>query len=151
MARSGAQLEVEQWIRTKWLPGFLGRDFQAKAERIPLKSGGFFKFDAVSADGQIVANISTSRYRTTKGKIGSGKMHKVRSDIYFLCLASAEEKLMLLTETDMHDAWCKEAHSGRVPDAIEILLVKDIPDDLRENLERARLKASREVTPQLSG
>ena len=112
----------------------------------PLTSGGVFDFDAVSADGMIVANISTSGSKTASGKGGTGKMLKVRSDIYFLLLARAQRTLMLLTERDMYERWLAEVESGRVPDSIEFVHV-DIPHELDRKLRASRQAASREVTP----
>ena len=90
---------------------------QCSRERIPLTSGGVFDFDAVIADCKIVAVISTSGFRTASGKSSSGKMHKIRSDIYFLLLTKAEHKLVLLTEQDMYAQWKKRLRRAefRVP------------------------------------
>ena len=145
MASTAIQSEVERWIREEWLRRRFGRSFTKKNVR--LKSGGEFEFDAVSDDDKVVANISTSSLRTVSGNRGSGKINKVRSDIYFLLLAEAAEKrVMLLTESDMHEAWLKQIDRGRVPDSIQIRCV-EIPNPLREKLEAAQKKASDEVTP----
>ncbi len=116
-------------------------------ERIPLTSGGVFDFDAVSADHKTVAVISTSGSKTASGNPGVGKMNKIRSDIYFLLLASAERKLVLLTEQDMYARWVKEVENGRVPSSIEFVRV-EIPTDLDLKLRASRQEASREVTPE---
>ena len=50
-------------------------------ERLLLRSGGVFDFDAVSEDHSVVATISTSGYRTSRGKHAVGKILKLRSDI----------------------------------------------------------------------
>lgn len=110
-----------------------------------LTSGGMFKFDAVSADGSIVANISTSGLKTASGKSGSGKMFKVRSDIFFLLLLRAPIKLMLLTESDMYGKWLSEQQGGRVPDCIDFVHVH-IPHDLDLELKDSRERASLEVS-----
>ena len=120
---------------------------QCSRERIPLTSGGVFDFDAVSADCKIVAVISTSGCRTASGKSGSGKMHKIRSDIYFLLLTKAEHKLVLLTEQDMYAQWKKEVEKGRVPSSIKFVRV-EIPEHLNLELRASRQTASREVTPE---
>ena len=120
------------------------RRFTSKGEA--LQSGGLFNFDAVSDDGSIVANISTSGTRTGTGKNAAGNIHKVRSDIFFLLLAKADRKLMLLTEKEMYERWLKECENGRVPDSIEFVHVK-IPQELNARLRASKKSASREVTP----
>lgn len=147
MANTKTQLAVEKWIREAWLRERFGRDFEKG--KCPLTSGGEFEFDAVSADGRIVANISTSASKTAGGKPGIGKINKVRSDIYFLLLSTADRKLMLLTESDMYAWWLRERDQGRVPVCIEFRHV-EIPEDMNEELQDSRRKASGEVTPQWS-
>lgn len=143
MASSTIPSEVETWIREEWLPQRFRRSFTKK--KVRLESGGEFEFDAVSDDDEVVANISTSSLKTASGNVGSGKIHKVRSDIYFLLLAPSAKKLMLLTDSDMHEAWLKQIDYGRVPDSIQIRCV-EIPNLLREKLRAAQTRASDEVT-----
>ena len=81
------------------------------------------------------------------GKSGSGKMHKIRSDIYFLLLTKAEHKLVLLTEQDMYAQWKKEVEKGRVPSSVKFVRV-EIPEHLNLELRASRQSASREVTPE---
>ena len=144
MADTRVQVKVEDWVCREWMPARYGQRFSR--ERVALTSGGVFDFDAVSADGAIVANISTSGLRTAGGKHGTGKVLKVRSDVFFLLLAEAPRKLMLLTETDMYEKWLSEAGSRRVPDSIEFVHV-GIPHNLDLQLKSSRARASREVTP----
>ena len=127
MADTRVQVVTEDWIRCEWMLRRYGRYFSS--ERANLSSGGVFSFDAVSDGGAIVANISTSGLKTAHGSHGSGKVLKVRSDLFFLLLAESTRKLMLLTETDMHEYWLKEAGNGRVPGCIEFVHVS-IPRDL---------------------
>ena len=143
MADTRVQVMIEDWVRREWMPRRYGQRFSR--ERAVLSSGGVFDFDAVSADGTIVANISTSGLKTARGKHGSGKVLKVRSDIFFLLLAKAPRKLMLLTEPDMHERWLSEAESGRVPNSIEFVHVH-IPRALDLKLKASREAASLEVT-----
>ena len=145
MANTAVQHEVETWIRKKWLEPRFGREFKKKNVR--LEPGGKFEFDAVSDDGKIVANISTSASKTAGGNPGIGKINKVRSDIYFLLLSTADRTLMLLTERDMCEWWLRERDNGRVPVCIEFRHV-EIPVRLNEKLETSRRKASKEVRPQ---
>lgn len=144
MANTRIQKQVEEWVCQEWMPKHYHQDFSEKP--VTLCSGGMFTFDAVSTDGRVVANISTSGLKTSGGKHGSAKVHKIRSDLFFLLLARAERTLMLLTEKDMYDWWVTEAKKGRVPASVEFVHV-EIPLWLNEKLRVSRGKAAREVTP----
>ena len=144
MADTRVQSEAEDWVRTQWMPAQFGRDFYR--ERIRLTSGGMFDFDAVSSDGKVVATISTSGARTASGKYAVGKMMKIRSDMYFLLLAEAQRRLVVLTEEDMYEQCVKEKTAGRVPPNIEFFHVQ-LPEELNKRLQDSRRKASQEVSP----
>lgn len=145
MADSKAHMLAEQWIAREWLSARFGQVFSET--KLPLSAGGVFKFDAVSEDRRIVANISTSAEKTRPGKHGTAKVQKIRSDIFFLLLANAESKLIVLSKPDMHAWWLKEAARGRVPAEIEFLHAA-LPDELNAILQDSRRRASEEVTPE---
>ena len=112
-------------------------------ERVRLRSGGVFDFDAVSEDRSIVATISTSGSKTAGGNHAVGKLLKLRSDMLSLVMVDAKRKLIILTERDMLDRCGKERAGGRIPPEIEFLCA-EIPEDMRARLIAARLKASAE-------
>ncbi|MGA2063740.1 MAG: hypothetical protein ABSG86_02165 [Thermoguttaceae bacterium] len=142
MADTRVQLEVEDWVRLHWMPAQYGTKFSR--ERLALRSGGVFDFDAVSEDHSIVATISTSGSKTSGGKYAVGKMLKLPSDMLFLTLVkNAQKRIIVLTEQDMCDQCNKEAAGGRVPPEIQFVCAC-IPDDLRARLVVARQKASSE-------
>lgn len=144
MADTRTQSEVEDWVRRHWMPERFGQQF--RRERVRLSSGGVFDFDAVSTDDRIVASISTSSGKTSGGKYPVGKVHKLRADMLFLIMATAERRIIVLTEPDMHAICLKEAESGRVPAGVEFL-VAELPPDLAARLRDARELSSREVRP----
>ncbi len=144
MANTTIQGKVEKWVRDEWMPVHFGLPFH-KA-RLQLSSGGFFEFDAVSADKAIVASISTSTGVTSGGKYPVGKVHKLRADILFLTLAPAKRRIMILTEADMHAICRKEAQNGRLPKEIEFVLA-DVPRPLAAEVKAARDQCSVEVRP----
>jgi len=141
VADTRVQLEVEDWVRKTWMSEKLAAVFVR--ERVPLRSGGVFDADAVGPGGKVVATISTSGSKTAGGKHAVGKMLKIRSDMYFLLLAKAERRIVVLTERDMYDQCLKERAGGRVPEEIEFMLA-DIPAELRGRLMAARQVASGE-------
>jgi len=132
------------WIRDEWLPEQFGQPFSKR--RLKLSSGGFFEFDAVSADGQVIATVSTSRSRTSSGRRGAGKMNKIRSDILFLSLRKARRRVVVLTERDMYRNCGRQQDRGRLPQWVKLLLAP-LPKPLAKSLRRARRKSSREVSP----
>ena len=148
MADTKVQLEVEEWVRSHWMPTKFGISFLGK--KVSLTSGGAFDFDAVSGDQKFVATISTAGAYTSSGRRGVGKIQKVRSDIYFLLLTDAERLVAVLTEQDMFDYWKREVEIGRVPSSIEFSLA-ELPAELRAKLEESRAKASKEVSPPSRG
>jgi len=141
MADTRIQLEVEDWVRRNWMPTQYGTKFSR--ERLRLRSGGVFDFDAVSEDQSIVATISTSGAKTQPGKNAVGKLLKLRSDMLFLTLVEAKRRVIVLTEQDMCDQCGKEFAAGRVPREIEFVCA-EIPAELRTRLVEARSKASKE-------
>lgn len=141
MADTRIQLEVEDWVRRNWMCTQFGMKFSR--ERLPLRSGGVFDFDAVSDDRSIVATISTSGSRTSGGKQAVGKILKLRSDMLFLSMVDAKRRIIVLTERDMCDQCEKEAAGGRVPPEIEFVCAP-IPEELRGRLVAGRLNASAE-------
>jgi hypothetical protein len=145
MVHTRVQLEVEDWVRREWLPREFGQKFSR--ERLKLTSGGVFDFDAVSGDGKIVASISTSAARTARGKLGVGKLAKIRADMLFLLMASCDRRLLVLTDITMLEQCQKERAAGRVPPLIEFMHAK-IPPELEGRLVSSREAASREVTPE---
>jgi hypothetical protein len=144
MAETRCQGECEDGVRREWMPKYFGQSFYR--ERMPLRSGGVFDFDAVSADKTIVANISTSGARTVSGKHAVGKLMKLRSDMLFLLLCEAPRKVIVLCEADMHALFQRELDSGRVPKEIEFVHVP-LPDELAVRLAAARKLGSDEVSP----
>ena len=144
MADTRVQTAIEDWVRREWMPKKYGHRFHR--ERVQLSSGGVFDFDAVSQDHSIVASISTSGGKTASGKLGVGKLNKLRSDMFFLLLATAKRRIMVLTEPDMYELCRKEVQGGRVPKSIEFV-VAELPAALAAQLAKAREVASKEVSP----
>lgn len=141
MADTRVQHEVEDWIRTEWLPQ---RHHQAfSRQRVTLGTGGDYSFAAVSADRSIIATICTGHATTAGGKLAVGKLMKLRSDMLFLTMAPAAQRLVVSTEPDMHERCGRELEAGRVPPGIEFVLAS-IPSELDRRLVAARRVSSNE-------
>jgi len=143
MADSTIRREVEDWILSDWLPERFGQPFERR--RVTLSTGGDYQFSAVTEDGQIVGTISTSGARTSSGKLGVGKLQKIRADMLFLTmLGVCEKRLIVMTEQSMYDQLMKEKEAGRVPNSIEFMLA-GLPAEFRERLTAAQRDASAEM------
>jgi len=123
--RHRIQLEVEDWVRRTWMPTHFGT--KVSRERLQLRSGGVFDFDAVSEDSSIVATISTSGSKTAGGKHAVGKILKVRSDMLFLTLVEAKRRIIVLTENDMLDQCQKEFAGVASPKKLNSSVHKSLP------------------------
>lgn len=141
MADTRVQLEVEEWVRDKILRPRFRKRFESKS--VKLRSGGFFRFDAVSKGNEMVASVSTSRWATEGGKRGSGKLQKLRADALFLMLVRARRRLLVFTEPDMFRLCRTELKAGRLPQTIEAVIAP-LPSALQRRLARARRVSSRE-------
>jgi hypothetical protein len=141
MADTRVQLEVEDWVRQTWMPQHFGVNFYR--ERLKIRSGGVFDFDAVSADKSIVATISTSGAKTAGGKNAVGKIMKIRSDILFLTMVEAKRRVVVLTERDMYEQYLREVQGGRVPPEVEFVYAP-LCENINERLIAARLACSSE-------
>jgi hypothetical protein len=142
MASSHVQKQCEIWIVQHWLPKKLGVMFSTR--KLQLQDRGYFEFDAVSAEGDVVANISTASAFTHRCTVSAGNKSKIRADCLMLSLVKAKRRMLLLTELSMFQLSSKEQLAGRLPLDIEIFLV-ELPGEMRAELEQARGVASREV------
>ncbi|MCW5937607.1 MAG: hypothetical protein KIT11_09915 [Fimbriimonadaceae bacterium] len=143
MADTTAQSAVANWVRDTFLPAKL--DLKFVHRRVRLRSGGTYHFSFVSEDGKVVGSVITSRARTASGKLGNEKMNKYRADLYFLLIAEAEQRLMVLTDPEMYELLCAEkALRGRIPQEIELLFAP-LPKHLANRLAKSQKQAADEV------
>lgn len=144
MADTRCQAECEDWVREEWMPQRFGQQF--RRDKVRLTSGGVYAFDAVSADNATLGTISTSNAKTSGGKLATGKVMKMRSDMLFLILAEPKNAVIILTERDMYDLCEKEKKSGRTPPHIQFHHAP-LPPDLAAKLKLAKKVSSDEVSP----
>lgn len=110
----------------------------AKA-RLPLRSGGVHEFDAVAADGSIVAEVKTA------GTMNAGQLHSCTSALYFLSLVEAPRRVLIMTHRAAHDRFVTLMHGKIVPE-VEVEYVV-LPHDLAAEVARLRQIAADEITP----
>ncbi len=66
--------------------------------------------------------------------------------MFFLLLARAQRRLLVLSELEMYERCLAERDRGRVPDMIEIVHAQ-LPEQLSNQLKQSREEASLEVRP----
>ena len=92
---------VRKWLATKYGGG------PYRERKLVLVTGKKVSFDAVSADGSVVASILSNRALTGTGHVNSGGLHKAETD--FWRLANIKDKkvrhrLMVFTDRDFRDS-----------------------------------------------
>ncbi len=145
MADTRAQKKGEVWVLKNDLSKRYGVAFSTK--KVLLAWDGKFEFDAVSSDGSIVGNISTSSARTAGNKLATAKIQKIKCDTpYLLHAKGAKKRLLIFTELDMLRHFEKEVKNGRFPKGVKLIHVA-LPDLLQHEIEIARKVASDETSP----
>lgn len=145
MADTRSQKRGESWVIKNDLPNRFGVPFSSK--KVLLAWDGKFEFDAVSADGSVVGNISTSSARTAGNKLAIAKIQKIKCDtLYLLHAKGAKKRLLIFTELDMLRHFEKEVKNGRFPKGIKLIHVA-LPAMLQREIEVARKIASDETSP----
>ncbi len=130
VADQNPQNLVQVWISETWLSGKLGVPHTRL--RVKLTSGGSYTFPAVSAEQSSVATIHTG---SAHGKNAPSKIYKVRSDLYFLLLAKAQNKTAVFTDRAMFNYFRDEKEEGRLPKEVQLLWVDKLPDEIAAILE----------------
>ena len=118
-----------------------GIDFRQR--KMPIRwnaeGTGSFEFDAVSADGRVIACLSTAR------NLNAGQRHKLVRDATFMWLVpDVQRRILAVVEPVVAGALAAELRRGRLPPNTEIFAIKLNPE-IREELERFREKAVIEV------
>jgi hypothetical protein len=145
MADTSGQKVVESWIRENILKPKYGCEFALR--KLSLSWGGQFCFDAVSDDGRVVVNITSSPGKTSKGRSASGKMHKIKSDtLYLINAVGPVTRVQVFTEKSMAEHFEKEVRNGRYPKNVELLVVS-LPPEIQAEVTRVRQLAVEEVSP----
>jgi hypothetical protein len=133
---------VEPYVRQE-----LGRRYSTVflPKAIGLTSGGQREFNAVSHDGEIIASITTAGGKTVSGRVSSGKVRVAESELYYLTLAAAATRLLVVTSPDFHRLLTKKL-DGRLAPGISLELI-ELPEEMAEQVARVQAEASVEMSP----
>lgn len=115
--------------------------------RLPLTTGGLHEFDAVAADGSIVASIKTASGLTAGGKVPSGKIKDSIAELYFLTLVDAPVRLLILTTPAFH-AILMRTIAGKLAPGIEVVC-EMLPPEVQAEVDAVQRASSTEVFPVL--
>jgi hypothetical protein len=147
MADTRLLKEIESYVRDRLAQRF-GQPFSTRRLVVGKRSNGYdatHEFDAVSADGSIVAAIKSSSGKTSGGKFPSGKVSAAYQELYFLSLAeAARHRILVLTDHEFHQIF-KSHSDGRLAPGLELMLIP-LPPELREQVQVVQEEASQEMS-----
>lgn len=138
--------KIEPFVRKELEKLYPGHTFTEKAVIVGRKKDGspaFHKFDAVSEDSTIVVSIKSHSWKTSGGKRPAGKIGEIYQALYFLSLAQAKNKLLILTNRGTYDGFARES-DGKMPGDVEIRLVT-LPPKLQQLVNEVSERASKEI------
>ena len=111
---------------------------------LTLTTGGTHEFDAVAADGSIVASIKSLSGKTAGGKRPAAKYATCLAELYVLSLVAAPKRILVLTTPDWHTMFVRYIE-GRLVPGVDIELLKLSPE-LQGEVDRVTALASGEVS-----
>lgn len=132
---------VEPWVRSH-----LEREHRQPfaPQVLRLGPGGTHEFDAVSADGSIVASIKANSGLTSGGKHPTGKVATCLNEVYYLTLVTAHKRLLVLTNPDFF-AIFRRTTAGQTADGVDVVLVP-LPTEMQAEVDRVTRRASDEMS-----
>jgi hypothetical protein len=137
--------QVEPYVR-KTLAERFGQPFEKRFLPVGQRADGsqaMHEFDAVSADGRIVAGIKSSSGKTSGGRHPSGKVAAAYKELYFLSLAKADRRILVLTNREFHEIFQRNS-DGKLADGLELMLVS-LSSELEERVQNTQKAASQEM------
>ncbi len=128
---------VREWMATEF-PGH-----QFKETRVHLISGGNHKFDAVSEDGTIVAEILSNGAKTRGGNENTGGVRKAEGDLLrFFGIDDQTKKILVFTDPAFLDL-IRRRTAGLGIERLTLVHCK-LPAKLESKLQETRKSASEE-------
>lgn len=141
MADTGDLQQAIGWVRAH-LATEHGTPFEKRA--VPLVTGGSRTFNAVATSGQVVATITNHSALTSGGKKPVGKVRSAVADLYFLALADAPERKLVVTNGEFFQLLIHDLE-GAVAPGLQIVHVA-LPPEIAALVAGMRDRASDEMT-----
>jgi hypothetical protein len=140
MANTATLQEPIDWVR-----GELGREYNVSfgKREMQLRTGRSHSFNAVAADGSVVATVMNSSGMTSGGKKPSGKILAGVARVYFLSLADAPQRLLVVTDASFL-AYLQHELDGALVEGVQLRHIA-LPADLAARVARVTSTASAEM------
>lgn len=140
MANTSALQEAIQWVRDD-----LERQFGSvfAKSKVRLRTGGARTFNAVAANGLVVASVMNASGATSGGKKPVGKIRGAIAELYYLSLVDAPSRLLVVTSLDFL-RYLEREMEGALVEGLKILHVQ-LPARLAEAVAEVREAASDEM------
>lgn len=141
MADTSALQRAFDWVR-----GELATEVSAPVVKgpVPLTTGAVRTFNAVSANGHLVAQIVNSSGPTSGGKRPVGKIQSALAHLYLLSLVDAPDRRLVLTDPEFHRLVVKETDGALAPGLQ--LQVLELPPPLKVEVAEVTQGASKEMS-----
>lgn len=141
MANTAALQEAIDWVRRDLAERY-GVAFQKRP--VQPRTGKLRTFNAVAADGTVVATVTNSSGPTSGGKKPVGKVRGAIAELYFLSLVDAPSRALILTDPAFLPYVMAEL-DGALPAYLKVLLVP-LPEDLSNKVHHDTHSTSNEMT-----
>jgi hypothetical protein len=145
MANTNLLKSVEPLVR-RWAADQYQRPIEDGEIALELVSGGHHKFDVVSVDRTLIGGVKASRARDN-GKVGTGVIKSLFTELYFLTLVEAEVKLLVLTDPALYRYFLRQAN-GKIAPGIEVIEFT-IPEEMTALLAPVHEASSSEIGKRL--
>ena len=141
MANTSALQEAIHWVR-----GELGRIHTQSFDKreVRLRTGANRSFNAVSADGRLVATVMNSSGLTSGGKKPVGKIRGAIAEVYFLSLVDATHRLLVATDSSFF-AILEQELDGALVEGVELFHLP-LPAALAAKVADVTAAASTEIS-----
>jgi hypothetical protein len=116
-------------------------------QRVKLQPGGYHEFDAVSDNGRVVASIKTAPGGGSGARHSSTKVTNCIAELYFLSLARANKKLLVLTSAEFHQMFLA-AMAGKIPNGVQVVHIP-LPAEIQDRVAAVQRASGDETQPVL--
>lgn len=129
-----------------WVRGALAaeRGLAVARRSMTLTTGGSRSFNAVTANGSLVATVMNSSGATSGGKKPIGKIRGAIAEMYHLSLVVAPDRQLIVTNAEFHGYLLRELDGALAP-GIQLRHLPLLPD-LARRVAGVTADASNEMT-----